>query len=99
YAAEALADPDAVLVVDETGFPKKGAHSVGVARQYSGTAGRIDNCQVGVFLAYASRYGQALIDRRLFLPEAWAADQARRDKAGVPEAVEFATKPTIARAL
>jgi SRSO17 transposase len=86
-------------VVDETGFLKKGAHSVGVARQYSGTAGRIENCQIGVFLTYASRYGQALIDRRLFLPEAWAADPARRTKAGVPEAVSFATKPTIARAL
>jgi SRSO17 transposase len=98
YAVEALADRDAVLVVDETGFLKKGAHSVGVARQYSGTAGRIENCQIGVFLTYASRYGQALIDRRLFLPEAWAADPARRTKAGVPEAVTFATKPTIARA-
>jgi hypothetical protein len=99
YAVEALADPDAVLVVDETGFLKKGTHSVGVARQYSGTAGRIENCQIGVFLAYASRYGQALIDRRLFLPEAWAADHTRRAKAGVPEAVAFATKPTIAREL
>lgn len=91
YAAEAPADPDAVLVDDETGFLKKGAHSVGVARQYSGTAGRIENCQVGVFVAYASRYGQALIEGRLFLPEAWAADQARRAKAGVHETVEFAT--------
>lgn len=99
YSADALADPDAVLVVDETGFLKKGSHSVGVARQYSGTAGRIENCQIGVFVAYASRYGQALIDRRLFLPEAWAADQAPRANAGVPAAVEFATKPTIARAL
>jgi SRSO17 transposase len=99
YAVEALSDRDAVLVVDEIGFLKKGAHSVGVARQYSGTAGRIENCQIGVFLTYASRYGQALIDRRLFLPEAWAADPARRTKAGVPEAVSFATKPTIARAL
>jgi hypothetical protein len=97
YALEALADRDAVLVVDETGFLKKGEHSVGVARQYSGTAGRIENCQVGVFLAYASRYGQALIDRRLFLPEAWASDQTRRGKAGVPEEVAFATKPAIAR--
>jgi SRSO17 transposase len=97
YALEALADRDAVLVVDETGFLKKGEHSVGVARQYSGTAGRIENCQVGVFLAYASRYGQALIDRRLFLPEAWAADHTRRAKAGVPEEVAFATKPAIAR--
>src|SRR5579859_7783663 len=67
YVVEALGDRDGVLVVDETGFVKKGRHSVGVGRQYSGTAGRIENCQVGVFLAYASRYGQALIDRRLYL--------------------------------
>ena len=67
-----LGDPRGVLVVDETGFLKKGTHSVGVARQYSGTAGRVENCQVGVFLAYASPLGQALIDRRLYLPEAWA---------------------------
>ena len=72
---EALGDRDGVLVVDETGFLKKGEHSVGVARQYSGTAGRIENCQIGVFLAYASRFGQALIDRQLYLPEAWAKDE------------------------
>ncbi len=69
-AVASLGDPSAVLVVDETGFLKKGEHSVGVARQYSGTAGRIENCQIGVFLAYASRFGQALIDRRLYLPDA-----------------------------
>src|ERR1700738_1289826 len=74
YVIERLGDPSAVLVVDETGFLKKGRHSVGVARQYSGTAGRIENCQVGVFLAYASPLGQALIDRRLYLPGTWAAD-------------------------
>ena len=96
---EALGDPDGVLVVDETGFVKKGTHSVGVARQYSGTAGRVENAQVGVFLAYASRYGQALIDRRLYLPEAWAGDGERRAKAGVPAAIAFATKPAIARDL
>ena len=96
---EALGDPDGVLVVDETGFLKKGTHSVGVARQYSGTAGRIENCQVGVFLTYASRFGQALIDRRLYLPEAWAGDAARRAKASVPEEIAFATKPAIARDL
>jgi SRSO17 transposase len=73
-----LADTEGVLVVDETGFVKKGTHSVGVARQYSGTAGRIENSQVGVFLAYASRFGQALIDRQLYLPEAWAGDAERR---------------------
>jgi SRSO17 transposase len=84
---EALGDGDGVLVVDETGFLKKGEHSVGVARQYSGTAGRIENCQIGVFLAYASRYGQALIDRRLYLPEAWAKDEGKRAKAGVPEGI------------
>src|SRR4051812_8090054 len=93
---EALGDADGVLVVDETGFLKKGEHSVGVARQYSGTAGRIENCQIGVFLAYASRYGQALIDRRLYLPEAWAQDDSKRTKAGVPEEVAFATKPQMA---
>jgi SRSO17 transposase len=93
---EALGDRDGVLVVDETGFIKKGEHSVGVARQYSGTAGRIENCQIGVFLAYASRFGQALIDRRLYLPEAWAQDEDKRTKAGVPEGVAFATKPQIA---
>ena len=96
YVIEALGDRNGVLVVDDTGFVKKGRHSVGVARQYSGTAGRIENCQVGVFLAYASRYGQALIDRRLYLPKAWAEDAARRAKAQVPEAVSFATKPLIA---
>jgi len=99
YVAEALGDADGVLVVDETGFLKKGTHSVGVARQYSGTAGRVENCQVGVFLAYASRFGQALIDRQLYLPEAWARDDARRAKVQVPEDVAFATKPQIARDL
>ena len=94
-----LGDPAGVLVVDETGFLKKGTHSVGVSRQYSGTAGRIENCQVGVFLAYASARGQALIDRRLYLPEAWASDRVRRDKVGVPETVTFATKTEIARTL
>lgn len=96
---EALGDPDGVLVVDETGFLKKGTHSVGVARQYSGTAGRIEPCQIGVFLTYASRFGQALIDRRLYLPEAWAGDAARRIKASVPSEIAFATKPAIARDL
>ena len=95
YAIESLGDADGVLVVDETGFLKKGAHSVGVARQYSGTAGRIENCQVGVFLAYASRYGQTLIDRQLYLPKEWAEDEARRTSAHVPQSQAFATKPTI----
>jgi SRSO17 transposase len=97
YVIEALGDPDGVLVVDETGFLKKGTESVGVGRQYSGTAGRIENSQVGVFLAYASRFGQALIDRRLYLPEAWAKDAARRAKAKVPDEIAFATKIEIAR--
>ncbi|MBM2324350.1 IS701 family transposase [Marivita cryptomonadis] len=96
YAMEALGDPDGVLVVDETGFLKKGVHSVGVGRQYSGTAGRIENCQIGVFASYASRWGHALIDRQLYLPKAWANDPERRAKAHVPENVAFATKPAIA---
>jgi SRSO17 transposase len=94
-----LGDPRGVLVVDETGFLKKGEHSVGVARQYSGTAGRIEKCQIGVFLGYASPLGQALIDRQLYLPETWAADDLRRRQARVPQEVTFATKPQIACAL
>lgn len=97
HVVEHLGDPDAVLVLDETGFLKKGAHSVGVQRQYSGTAGRIENCQVGVFLAYASPKGHALIDRALYLPEGWAKDRDRRRAAGVPAAVAFATKPRLGR--
>ena len=96
YTIEALGDPDGVLVVDETGFLKKGVHSVGVGRQYSGTAGRIENCQTGVFAAYASRWGHALIDRQLYLPKTWANDPERRAKTHVPEDVMFATKPAIA---
>ena len=94
-----LGDPAGVLVVDETGFLKKGSHSVGVSRQYSGTAGRIENCQVGVFLGYASPLGQALIDRRLYLPEAWTQDRPRCREAAVPERIAFATKTEIARDL
>jgi len=97
YAVDVLGDPDGVLVIDETGFLKKGTHSAGVARQYSGTAGRIENSQIGVFAAYASRYGHALIDRRLYLPKSWANDPERRAKAHIPESVEFATKPAMAR--
>lgn len=96
YAIDALGDADGVLVVDETGFVKKGTRSAGVARQYSGTAGRIENSQVGVFAAYASRYGHALVDRRLYLPKAWAEDRVRRAKAHIPEDVLFATKPAMA---
>jgi SRSO17 transposase len=94
---EQLGDEAGVLVVDETGFLKKGTKSVGVQRQYSGTAGRIENCQVGVFVAYASVKGRAFLDRELYLPEVWVADATRRQEAGVPEAVPFRTKPALAR--
>src|SRR5262245_59867610 len=97
YVAEHLGHPDGVLVVDETGFLKKGTKSVGVARQYSGAAGRIENCQVGVFLGYATAKGRALLDRELYLPKEWADDAERRKEAGVPEAVGFATKLVLAR--
>src|SRR4051812_49460827 len=87
YVVEHLGDEKAVLVLDETGFVKKGTHSVGVKRQYSGTAGRIENCQVAVFLGYASRQGRALIDRALYLPEQWTADEERRPVGGGPSDV------------
>lgn len=93
---EELGDPDGVLVVDETGFLKKGRKSCGVARQYSGTAGRIENSQIGVFLGYASVKGRTGIDRALYLPRDWADDQERRTEAGVPETVAFHTKPWLA---
>jgi SRSO17 transposase len=96
YVLENLADPErGVLVVDETGFLKKGDRSAGVQRQYCGTAGRIENCQVGVFLAFAGRKGRALIDREPYLPEGWANDGPRREQAGIPQEVEFATKPAL----
>lgn len=97
YVREQLRNPEGVLVVDETGFLKKGTKSAGVQRQYSGTAGRIENCQIGVFLAYATATGRALVDRELYLPEDWTADAARRKEAGIPEEVTFATKPELAR--
>jgi SRSO17 transposase len=96
---EELGDPDGVLVVDETGFLKQGAKSCGVARQYSGTAGRIENCQIGVFLGYASPKGRAGIDRALYLPREWADDQERRTDAGIPKWVAFQTKPWLALAM
>ena len=99
YVGEHLGDAGGVLVLDETGFLKKGTKSAGVQRQYSGTAGRIENCQVGVFLGYASRYGRALIDRALYLPEGWAADRARRAGAGIPDGIGFATKPKLGLAM
>jgi len=85
-----------VLVVDETGFLKKGSRSAGVARQYSGTAGRVENCQIGVFLGYASPAGRTFLDRELYLPKAWAQDRPRCEQAAVPEDVEFVTKPELA---
>jgi SRSO17 transposase len=104
YVVEHLGHRDGVLIVDETGFVKKGEKSVGVQRQYSGTAGRVENCQLGVFLAYASPTGRALIDRELYLPKSWATDPERCVGAGVPRQVQFATKPAqatvmLARAL
>src|SRR3954451_11850858 len=99
YVVEQLGEAPAVLVVAETGFLKKGTKSVGVQRQYSGTAGRIENCQIGVFLAYASGKGHALVDRELYLPKEWAADPPRRAEAAVPDSVEFRTKPQLARAM
>jgi len=97
YVVEHLGDPEAVLIVDETGFLKKGTKSVGVKRQYSGTAGRIENCQIGVLLAYASCHGRTFLDRELYLPREWADDPARREEAGVPEEISFQTKPQLAR--
>src|SRR5215208_2218105 len=99
YVVEHLGDPGAVLVLDETGFVKKGEKSAGVQRQYSGTAGRVENCQIGVFLGYASRKGHALIDRALYLPEGWASDAGRRAEAGVPAGIAFTTKPKLGRAM
>ena len=96
YVVEHLGDRAGVLIVDDTGFLKKGTRSAGVQRQYSGTAGRIENCQIGVFLAYATRRGHALIDRELYLPESWTADRDRCRAAGIPDEVEFATKPRLA---
>lgn len=97
--AQEWGDPEAVATVDETGFPKKGTKSVGVKRQYSGTLGRVENCQIGVFLGYHAAKGHTLVDRRLFLPEEWANDGPRRQAAGVPEGVIFRTKPELALAM
>jgi hypothetical protein len=99
YVVERLGDPDGVLIADDTGFLKKGTRSAGVQRQYSGTAGRTENCQVGVFLADASEHGHALIDRELYLPQSWAEEADRRWAAGIPEDVEFTTKPRQAQAM
>ena len=96
YALETLADPGAVLVLDETGFLKQGKASCGVARQYTGSAGKITNCQIGVFAVYTSRHGHAFIDRALYVPKAWTGDPVRCEAAHIPDAVGFATKPRIA---
>lgn len=97
YVEDRLCSPDAVLILDETGFVKKGTHSAGVQRQSSGTAGRIENSQIGVFLGYAGERGYALLDRGLYLPQSWAEDGARRQAAGIPDEMEFQTKPMLGR--
>jgi SRSO17 transposase len=95
YIVQHLGDPEVVLVLDETGFLNKSRHSAGVARQYSGTAGKVDNCQIGVFLGYASRLGHALLDRELYLSEEWTAGRDRCQQAGIPADRSFATKPHL----
>jgi SRSO17 transposase len=97
YVTGHLGEPGGVLIADETGFIKKGTRSAGVQRQYSGTAGRTENCQIGVFLAYASSLGHALIDRELYLPRSWTEDRERCRAAGIPDDVAFATKPQLAQ--
>lgn len=99
YVLETLGDRDAVLVVDETGFLKQGKASCGVGRQYTGSAGKITNCQIGVFAAYVSRHGHAFLDRALYLPKTWTDDPARMAAAHVPPGTAFATKPRLARAI
>ena len=96
YVGDELGEEDGVLVPDDTGYLKKGTMSCGVKRQYTGTSGKVDNCQIGVFLAYASSAGYAAIDQQLYMPEDWMSDKVRRDKAGVPEELEFQTKPEMA---
>ena len=96
YVNRHLGDPDGILIIDETGFLKKGTASAGVARQYSGTAGRVENCQIGVFLTYSAPAGRTLLDRELYLPKTWADDRERCARAGIPEDREFATKPVLA---
>jgi SRSO17 transposase len=99
YVVERIGDPAGVLIADETGFVKKGRRSAGVQRQYSGTAGRTENCQIGTFLCYASGLGRALIDRELYLPKSWTEDRDRCRAAAVPDEVQFATKPQQARVM
>lgn len=95
----AIGDPAGVLIADETGFIKKGRASAGVQRQYTGTTGKIDNCQLGVFLTYHTRHGRALIDRELYLPKSWTGDRDRCRRAHIPDEVPFATKPEQARSM
>lgn len=97
YVVRHLGDEDGVLMIDETSFLKKGAKSAGVQWQYSGTAGRVENCQIGVFLAYVGREGRTFLDRELYLPQSWADDRDQRAEAGVPPETKFATKPALWR--
>src|SRR6266849_5553880 len=99
YALEQLGTHDAILAIDETSFPKAGTHSAGVGKQYCGTTGQVQNCQVGVFLSYITARGHTLIDRELYLLSEWAQDQERRQAAGIPQTVRFQTKPELARCM
>jgi SRSO17 transposase len=99
YSMPHLGDPHGVLVLDDTGFLKKGRHSAGVARQYRGTAGTVEHCHIGVFLSYASPLGQVLLDRELYLPQEWTGDRQRCRQAGMPEDRPLATKPPLAQQL
>jgi SRSO17 transposase len=99
YVVQHLGDPQAGLVLDETGFMKQGEHSAGVARQYSGTVGKVENCQIGVFLGYASQLGHTLLDRALYLPQTWTQDRERCRKAGSPDERRFVTKPQLTQQL
>ena len=97
YVVKYLGDPAGVLVIDETGFVKKGNKSAGVQRQYAGTAGRVENCQIGVFVAYATKHGRTFLDRELYLPQAWVKAKTRREGVGIPKKVKFATELALAR--
>ncbi|MCT9007118.1 IS701 family transposase [Streptomyces rhizosphaerihabitans] len=99
YVTERLGEPDGILILDDTGFLKKGTTSAGVQRRYSGTAGRTENCQIGVFAAYATTRGRALVDRELYLPKSWTTDRDRCRAAHIPDERTFATKPDLARAM
>ncbi len=96
FALEQLGTSEAIVAIDETSFPKRGKHSAGVKKQYCGTTGQVQNCQVGVFLSYITARGHTLIDRELYLPQDWTDDPARCLKAGIPDAIAFRTKPDLA---